>query len=397
MVWDSLGYEGSEATKSIAVLPLIPTSLTISVSPTSGHAPLTVTVTGVLKDKAGVGLAGRTVYLYCGIANVGNVITGFNGLYSLTYVLNAGTWLLHTYFAGDFEHLDCKSSDITVVVTPPSAKKPTSLQIRVIQGPLYAGVPFTVSGTLVSDGVGVPGKYMYIYYDGSHGASPITDGNGDFSAEIIIPIEGTYTLTLAFHEDAEYLGCSVTSSPFDVLPATIPTILTIEARSSVLVDESFEVSGKLARADTGEGIPYQTIALFYDGTAIGTNTTDVNGVYIFGMSIPTAGNYTLRVEFAGEEGTLSGATASVGVRVGPAGCFIATAAYGSPLAPQLTVFRNFRDNFMIRNMVGKLLVQTYYAVSPPLADFISRHRDLRRITRSLLNRIIEPVKLLLRG
>lgn len=397
MVWDSLGYEGSEAEKEIAVLPLIPTSLTISVSPTSGHAPLTVTVTGALKDKAGVGLVGRTVYLYCGIANVGNVITHSNGLYSLTYVLNAGTWLLHTYFAGDFEHLDCKSSDVTVVVSPPSAKKPTSFAQMAIQGPIYAGVPITLEGALLTDSIGVPGKYIYIYYDGSHGASPITDGNGNFSAEIIIPSAGTYTLTLAFHEDAEYLGCSVTSSPFDVLPATIPTILTIEARSPVLVDESFEVSGVLARADTGEGIPYQTIALFYDGTAIGTNTTDVNGVYIFGMSIPTAGNYTLRAEFAGE-GTWSAATASAGVRVGPAGpCFIATAAYGSSLAPQLTVFRNFRDNFMIRNMVGKLLVQTYYTVSPPLADFISRHRHLRWITRSLLNRIIEPVKLLLRG
>jgi hypothetical protein len=62
-------------------------------------------------------------------------------------------------------------------------------------------------------------------------------------------------------------------------------------------------------------------------------------------------------------------------------CFIATAAYGSSLDPRLQIFRDFRDQYLMPNPLGKELVRLYYRYSPPAADFIARHEFLRAVAR----------------
>ncbi|MGX9725917.1 MAG: SGNH/GDSL hydrolase family protein [Candidatus Electronema sp. VV] len=61
------------------------------------------------------------------------------------------------------------------------------------------------------------------------------------------------------------------------------------------------------------------------------------------------------------------------------GCFIATAAYGSALEPQVVLLRKFRDLRLLTNGPGRAFVDWYYQHSPPAADFIARH-DLLRLT-----------------
>jgi hypothetical protein len=65
-------------------------------------------------------------------------------------------------------------------------------------------------------------------------------------------------------------------------------------------------------------------------------------------------------------------------------CFIATAAYGTPMAPQIQVLRDFRDQYLITNPVGKALVEFYYKVSPPMAEFITEHPALKPVVRAAL-------------
>lgn len=62
-------------------------------------------------------------------------------------------------------------------------------------------------------------------------------------------------------------------------------------------------------------------------------------------------------------------------------CFIATAAYGSALEPQVELLREFRDRMLLTNSPGKAFIHFYYRYSPPVAAFIAKHDALRCMTR----------------
>ncbi len=73
-------------------------------------------------------------------------------------------------------------------------------------------------------------------------------------------------------------------------------------------------------------------------------------------------------------------------------CFIATAAYGSFLDPQVQTLRHFRDEYLLTNAPGRTFVEWYYQASPPLAAFITQHDSARVMTRLLLTPVVYAVK-----
>jgi uncharacterized repeat protein (TIGR02543 family) len=86
------------------------------------------------------------------------------------------------------------------------------------------------------------------------------------------------------------------------------------------------------------------------------------------------GNYSITANFEEEEKKEppSGTTG---------GCFIATAAYGTPIAKEIQILRQFRDEYLLTNPPGQALVALYYRVSPPIAKFITEHPSLKPIVR----------------
>jgi hypothetical protein len=69
-------------------------------------------------------------------------------------------------------------------------------------------------------------------------------------------------------------------------------------------------------------------------------------------------------------------------------CFIATAAYGSPLAPQLRQLRWFRDQVLNKFNFGRHAVDFYYAYSPRLATSIEKNELAKRLVQWALAPVV---------
>ncbi len=76
----------------------------------------------------------------------------------------------------------------------------------------------------------------------------------------------------------------------------------------------------------------------------------------------------------------------------PSKCFIATATYGSEIAPEVALLRNFRDAEVLQTSAGTSFMQAfnafYYSFSPQVASFIASHGEVRSAMKVILYPLI---------
>jgi len=96
----------------------------------------------------------------------------------------------------------------------------------------------------------------------------------------------------------------------------------------------------------------------------------------------------------GSASTPSAGTSGSG---GGGGCFIATAAYGSPMASQVGVLRKFRDTWLSQVAPGRAFVQSYYRLGPAAASYVGPRDGLRAAVRLSLQPLLWACGLLSLG
>jgi hypothetical protein len=109
-----------------------------------------------------------------------------------------------------------------------------------------------------------------------------------------------------------------------------------------------------------------------------------------GLDFNTAYDFKCQLKYNGTVigGTTLQFTTSTPSPSGSGGCFIATAAYGTPTAKQIDLLREFRDVVLLKSTVGSQFVALYYRVSPPIADFVAENELLTTLVRELL---VDPI------
>lgn len=111
-----------------------------------------------------------------------------------------------------------------------------------------------------------------------------------------------------------------------------------------------------------------------DGLALDTKTGIISGtptragVFDFTIIVTDAAQITATREL------------SITIQKKPV-CFIATAAYGTRTAQEISILREFRDTVLLPNRLGAKSVSLYYRTSAPVANFISQHEVLRTAVR----------------
>jgi len=80
------------------------------------------------------------------------------------------------------------------------------------------------------------------------------------------------------------------------------------------------------------------------------------------------------------------------------GCLIATAAYGSELAPQVQQLREIRDNQLLKTESGKLFMNSfndvYYSFSPVIADYERENPVFKQIVKTAITPMISSLSIL---
>jgi hypothetical protein len=102
-----------------------------------------------------------------------------------------------------------------------------------------------------------------------------------------------------------------------------------------------------------------------------------------------SGDYHVKAYFSAvntnqQIGTSAETDFSVATSTAAGGCFIATAAFGSPMVRQVQWLRAFRDRILLSAGVGRAFVNWYYRWSPRAATWLRGHASARKLTRAVL-------------
>jgi len=149
---------------------------------------------------------------------------------------------------------------------------------------------------------------------------------------------------------------------------------------------------------SGYRVYYGTTSSYYTAVIDAGNQTTVTitglvpGVTYF-ISATAYSSTGDESNFSGEIAyTVPGSSPSSSGSGGGGGCFIATAAFGSYLAPEVATLRAFRDEVLMTSSPGRAFVEWYYRVSPPVADLIAEHESLKIAARWGLAPVVYSIK-----
>lgn len=73
-------------------------------------------------------------------------------------------------------------------------------------------------------------------------------------------------------------------------------------------------------------------------------------------------------------------------------CFIATAAYGTPAAPDVQLLRQFRDTVLVESKTGRFVSAWYSKLSPRLARWIHANDASGAFVRACLRPVVAAIK-----
>lgn len=412
IVYDSLGFESSSGPLPQQVWDRGGTNSTWEIT-TGGKC-----ISNCLEDSPGGNYSGDTWAYYT--TPVNSFIKGNRYMLSFNWrgVLEPGDWLdiIYSHNGTSWNWIDYRTGT-QPDFTPYSADYTAVAQTF---DSFYFGFRIDSNSSDISDGVYIddvkmtrediiidPDGYTYTNFRGTSMATPHVSG----VAGLILADNPNLTnlqvkdLILNNVDPVPDLSCKVLTGGrlnahkalLNPDPPNLPSGLSATAVSSSQInlswnDNSTNENGFMIERKRSIGGTCSLIAIVgqnvkaYSSTGLSDSTTYYYRVRAYSN---TSGGSAYSNEANATTNAIAGGGGGGGGDGGGGGfCFIATAAYGSYLAPEVEVLKEFRDKYLLTNSAGKSFVKLYYRYSPPLADFIRGSGFLRAVSRALLTPVI---------
>ncbi|MCZ6731700.1 MAG: hypothetical protein O7B27_03975 [Gammaproteobacteria bacterium] len=320
-------------------------------------------------------------------------------------------------------------ANATVILTvTPTATNPTLSNTASVTGNVIDGVPGNDSATAVTTVnnpvpalttlnpntafVGGPGFTLTV--TGTNFLNPASTVQWDGTARTTTFVSSTQLQAAITAADIAAVGTvnvTVVNNPPGGGPSNVmtfnivnpvPTVTTLNPGTALVGGPGFTLTV------TGTNFLNPASTVQWDGTARTTtfvSSTELQAA-ITAADIAAVGTVNVTVVNNPPGGTSNALTLSIVNPPPPppstskgggggGGCFIATAAYGSPMAEEIRYLRAFRDGYLLTNWIGRRFVELYYRYSPPIADTISQRQQLRRFVRVALMPLVTLSKWLL--
>jgi len=200
-----------------------------------------------------------------------------------------------------------------------------------------------------------------------------------YAAETTITMKGDYSITANFER----------IPPSKVYPTVTTQAATKITTSSTTLEMSY-TAGDFSPVKVRFAYKKSTDSTWSYTAWVSKRADGTHAEVLTGLDFNTAYDFKSQLKYDGTVvgGTSLQFTTDTPSPSGSGGCFIATAAYGTPTAKQIDLLREFRDVVLLQSTVGSQFVALYYQVSPPIADFIAGNSFLSTLVRELL---VDPI------
>jgi ribosomal protein S4 len=262
----------------------------------------------------------------------------------------------------------------------------------------------TVTGITSTSPISITGG-TYSINGGPYTSASGTVSNSD-TVTVQLTSSGNYSsttnATLTISGISDTFSVTTQSAPPDMTPDQFTfTDQTGAALSTVITSNTITVSGITSTTPisiTGgtysiNGGPYTSA----DGTVNPEDAVTVQQTSSESHSTTTDATLTIGgISDTFSVTTISGSSGG-GAASSGGGCFIATAAFGSPLAGQVEILRQFRDRYLLTNDLGRKFVAWYYRNGPVAANYIKDKPLVKAAVRLALYPLIGFSLLLING
>ncbi len=171
-----------------------------------------------------------------------------------------------------------------------------------------------------------------------------------------------------------------------VIPLSFSDTITINTNKEQFTGgDTVEINGNVENGNAGDYVALEIKNPDGETILIRTVTLGDGGSFSLKFKIPEsgkAGSYDIVANSKQDGQTItktkiitqtSGSQSSTSEKSSGGGCLIATATYGSELAPQVQQLRELRDNSLLTTTSGTQFMSTfndfYYSFSPVIADY----------------------------